>query len=67
MQATINSIKCHCSARNDLVHQFLDIKVMVNDSEEDEEAEGGASPGVPSGVFIEDNSTINGDQVHDSA
>jgi len=42
-------MKHHRSARNGLVHQFLDIEATVDDSseEEDEEAEGGASAGVP--------------------
>ena len=60
-------MKCHRSACNGLVHQFLDIEAMVDDSEEDEEAEGGASPGVLPGAFIEDDSTNNSGQAHDSA
>jgi hypothetical protein len=41
-------MKHHRSARNGLVHQFLDIEATVDDSsEEDEEAEDGASVGVP--------------------
>lgn len=60
-------MKRHRSARNGLVHQFLDIEATVDDSEEDEEAEGDASPGVPPGAFIEGDSTNNGDQAHDPA